>query len=716
MANLKNRQQIHVRSFNRGQFSGVEQSTIPEGGATSLTNVLINELGRAKQREGLTRRGDTPASLNSHWTFDASSAVDDVGSNDGTAVDVTYVDGKFGKCASFNGSSSKITVTVDTTLDANSLGDFTLRAWVYVDSDGENSVGRIIDKWSGTKVGYRLWVHSESASTVKVSWEVGYGTTNALIVSTTTISTGAWHKIEAIHQTDKSLDLYLDGAVATYATDTQGVGTIGDDSAVDFTIGNETAAAAKTFDGEIDDVRLYSAARTAAQLDLSKIYGLARFRVPGTIDRLYRIRSTTLERLDDNFLDYTSIDTGFTTDKDTNFVTGRASDGTYRLFIGNGTDNVHSMTTGEVVTDEGDTNTDCPKTSQFEWHDNRLFAINSTGDINYSDVLDGQTFDRSTNIFRNRTPAKALKSFKEKELIIYLTKGIQVLNTTGAIPLTDWSMNLLNESVEFNSPRTVANIGNDQIFLARDGVRILSRTAFDKIQTGIISQPIQDIIDTINQDAISAACGWFVNNRYILSIPTGSNTANDTTVIWDALAAKISGDNSNGWTVLNSDDWNISVFSEMEFSDGVLSLVAGDNRDLSLVYQVLAGNTDNGKTITSEVIGIDHTIDRVTDAIWDPVQIVAHGNTSSTITVSAEVDRVGFTELGTLDISGNIPNLPIALPFALGGSARADKVYRSKQIGRGQTARVKMSHDTYNVQPTYVEYSIYARQLNPRIG
>ena len=714
MALLTNRESLRVQSFNSGQFSGFEPTSVPDNSASELNNILISKLGQAEQRSGLLKRGDNPTTLISHWTFDASSSVDDVGSNDGTDTDVSYVDGKFGKAASFNATTSKIVVSADTSIDANSVGTFGLSAQIFVDSDGENDVGRIFAKWSGANVGYRLCVHSESSSTVKVSWEVGYATTNALIISTTTISTGAWHRIVAVSNADKSLDLYFDGAIATYATDTTGSGTVGDDSSVDLTIGNETAAAAKTFDGEIDDVRFYNSARTDAEIDLSRTWGLTRFRVPGTIDRVYRVRSDSLERLDDDFKGWTVIDSGFTTDTETNFVVGRASDGTYRLFIGNGTENVHSMTTGEAITDEGNTNTDPPRTSQFDWHDNRLFAINSNGDINFSDILDGQTFDRNTNIFRTKNPAKAVKSFKEKELIIYLTKGIQVLSTSGATPLTDWALTIINEDVEFNSPRSVVNVGNDQIFLAKDGVRVLSRTTFDKIQTGLISQPIQDIIRSINQDAIDKACAWFVNNRYILAIPTDSNTENDTVLIWDALAAKISGDLQNGWTVIPSGTWTPAVFAEMEFSDGNIDLVMGDNRTLSLVYQALNLKTDNGETIVSIVTGMDHTIENATDGIWDPVQTTAHSGTSSTIEVFIEVDRKGFSSLGTIDISENVPNLPIALPFALGSSARARKLFRSKLIGRGRTCRIRMKHNTYNESPVFVEYTLWVRPLRVR--
>lgn len=719
MALLKNRKPIRVQSFNRGQFSAGEPTTVPENAASGLNNLLINELGQAEQRGGLTRQGDNPDALVSHWTFDDSSSVDDKGSNDGTDTDIIYVDGKFGKAAEFNGASSKIVVAADSTIDVDTIGSLTVSAFVNPNTDGENDVGRIVDKTDDRAtptLGYVLNIQEESTGTFKIRFFVKYdGAADAEVITSTTIATDTLTKIEAVLNADDSIDIFINGVKASYGTDTSGVGSPVDDSGQDLVIGNNDGDDA-TFDGIIDDVRIYNTPRAAADVQLSKVWGLTRFRVAGTIDKLYRIIGASLQGLDADFKAWSDIDTGFTTGKETNFVKGRASDGTFRLFIGNATDNVHSMTTGEAVTDEGNTNADPPRTAQFEWHDNRLFAIDADGNINYSDILDGQTFDRTVNKFRLKNKAKAIKSFKEKELIVYLTKGIQVLNTTGAIPLTDWVLNLFNEEAEFNSPRTVANAGDDQIFLAKDGVRLLSRTQFDTTQSGLISQPIQDVIDSINVDAIDKAVGKFVNNRYILAIPTGTSSDNNTVVIWDSLAARIANDLRNGWTVIPAGTWTPSMFEEFEFGDNEISLVAGDNRALSLVYQALGDsvNTDNGATIVSEIISIDHTIDRVSDAIWDPIQIVAQSGVATTIQVLLEVNRTGFTAINTLALTGSAPVLPIALEFNLGGTARARGLFRSKLVGRGRTCRVKILHNTYNKRPTFVEYTLFARTLNPR--
>lgn len=704
-----NRVPIRVRSFNSGQNSSAEPTLSAE--PSVLENTIITDLGQAEQRKGLTRVGDNPDSLISLWTFDASDSTDDKASNDGTDTAVTYVDGKFGKCASFNGTTSKITVSADTTIDVNSMGPFRISAWVYVDSDGENDEGRIVDKFSGSDVGYKLYVHGESSSTVKLTFEVGFDTTNAKVVTSTTMSTGAWHKVDAVFNSDDSVDIYIDGALASYSTDTTGSGSVNDDSAVDLIIGNNTGQT-RTFDGEIDDFRVYDGTFTVDDIELKQIRGMTRFK-SGATDLLLRIKNTDLQKLSADFKSWTNIDTGFTADKTTNFV--QADD---KIFVLNDTDNVHSMDTGETVTDEGNTNTDPPRALYGEWANNNRFFILDGDLVYFSDALDPQTYDRANNLFRVRKGSRGvgrwLKMFKEFELIIYMDESIHVLDMNGSTPLTDWNLKPLSITVGCPAGRTVQDIGNDHIFLARDGVRLLSRTPFDKLQVGVISERIQDIIDGINWDSIGTACSWFEDNKYILSVPTGTSAIPDRTVIWDSIAAKKMGDPAMGWTVLPKDDWCLSVFSTFEFGDNLLTVVAGDSRDLSLTYKVLSGNTDNGQAITQRIIGAEIDFgDRVSKKIFDPLQVIAHGGSDSTYTVELELDRKGSVQVGTLSTTGALIT-PFTTPATTGSGGRKEKTMRTKRLGRGNTARVTIKHEAYNKRPTFVEYTLYARNLQGR--
>ena len=147
-------------------------------------------------------------------------------------------------------------------------------------------------------------------------------------------------------------------------------------------------------------MRIYDGTFAVDDIEIDIIKGITRFHVGSTLDKVYRIKNTDLQALDTDFKGWSNIDAGFSADTTTNFV--QAKD---MLFILNGTDNVHTMDSGESVTDEGNTNADPPRTQYGEWaENNRLFLSGSKTQADrdivwFSDSLDPQTFDRSLNRF-----------------------------------------------------------------------------------------------------------------------------------------------------------------------------------------------------------------------------------------------------------------------------------------------------------------------------
>lgn len=718
-----NRIKERTTDLSGGQNSGSEPSTLLANQAELITNSTISEKGKAKQRKGLARVGDNPDTLISHWTFDNSTVVDDKEDNDGTASAITYVAGKFGKAASFNGTTSIITVAADTTIDVNSMGAFRISVWVYVDSDGENDEGRIVDKMAGTDVGYRLFVKSQSGSTVIIDFEVGDTGANTRIVTSTTMSTGAWHKIDAIYNTDRSGDVYIDGAIASYTTDTTGATATGDDSANALIIGNRLAED-RCFDGEIDDLRIYDGTFTADDLELKTILGMTVYVVGSTYNKPIRAKDTSIQELNSNFKTWDNI-TGLTTltaGLTTNFV--QAND---RMFILNGTDNVFSIDSSLTVTDEGNTNTDPPRSTIGEWAtNNRLFLSGSLTVADrdivwFSDSIDPQTFARSTNRFLVRSGQGGkitwLKMFKEFELIIYKNDSIFVLNMDGTTPLTDWGLKPLSISVGCPAGRTVADIGNDHIFLANDGVRLLSRTTFDKLKVGVISDPIQDIIDDINQDAIQNSVGWFEDGLYILGVPVGTSSTPNRFMIWDSVAAGRNQDPNTGWTTIPVDTWNLSCMTSFGFGDNIKTIIGGEARALLLSYKVLSGNHDNGSAIIQTIVTREHDFkDPFVEKIIDPIQAVSQPSTNGIYAVSIDPDRSGFQSIGQMIISGSALETPFTTPQTT-VSFNEDSInnFRTKFMGRCNSARLKFVNSVYNTNPIFMEYTIHAKGYEGRI-
>lgn len=717
------RAKINQIDFTGGQNSGDDPATLKPNQASLIENSYITQVGKLEQREGLTLVGDNPATLISKWTFDNSTAVDDKEDNDGTATSVTYVEGKFGKCASFNGTTSSISVPADTTIDAVSMGAFRISAWVYVDSDGENDEGRIVDKMAATDAGYRLFVKSQSGSTVILDFEVGDTGTNTRVVTSTTMSTGAWHKVDAIYNTDRSGDIYLDGAICSYSTDTTGATATADDSANVLYFGNR-AAGDRCFDGEIDDIRIYDGSFTADELEIKPILGITRYSVGTTYDKPIRAIDTKIQELNSNFLTWDNI-TGLTTltaGLTTNFIQGLD-----RLFILNGTDNVFSIDSSLTVTDEGNGNTNFPKTTFAEWTaNNRMFASGSLTQANrdivwFSDALAPQTWNRTTNLFKVRSGGGGkvtwLKMFKEFELIIYKNDSIFVLNMDGATPLTDWTLKPLSVVVGCPAGRTVQDIGNDQIYLANDGVRLLSRTTFDKLRVGVISDPIRDIIESINQDAIQNSVGFFENGKYLLGVPVGTSTIPNQWMIWDSFSAVRNNEPNGSWTTIPTDTWNMSCMTSFGFGDNLKTIVGGDARSLSLCYKVLSGNTDNGETIVQNIITKEQDFgEPFARKVFDPVRFTAETGSDGNYNYSIDIDNVGFSSIAsTGTLSGSLQT-PFTTPATTGGSEANNSSFRSKFAGKGSAARLKITNSVYNKRPTFIEYELFARGYNGRIS
>lgn len=471
--------------------------------------------------------------------------------------------------------------------------------------------------------------------------------------------------------------------------------------------------------GKVEQRLGITAIDNASSTSGSTILGLTRYKVGDTVDNVYRMIGSSLQKMDATYDGWTNIDTGFTSGVACNFV--QAKD---LLFILNGTDNVHTMNSSESITDEGDTNADPPKGTVGEYMpNNRLFIAGLSADasrdiVYYSDTLAPQTFDRSVNQIPVRQGTAGaitqLKAFRQDELIIYKDDSIFILNTRGASPLTDWELNIVHPDIGCPAGRTVASLGDEHVFLAKEGksvsVRLLSRTQFDKTRAGVISEPIQDVLETVNLDAVSNSCAFFWDNKYVLAVPVSTNTTPNKVLIWDSIAAKNNGRVNSGWTTVSTDTWNPSVFTQYEFTDRQLTLMFGEAQNLSRVYKAFNGTTDNSTAIELRVDSFEHAIDYVQKAVWGPLFVVADSGDIARLVISASGDGNAFTQIGTMDIDLGVGvDLPVTLPVDFtAGIKKGTKFLQTKRLGRSRTIRLKFLHNTSGSGVTLNEYTIYA--------
>lgn len=456
----------------------------------------------------------------------------------------------------------------------------------------------------------------------------------------------------------------------------------------------------------------------------NKILGLFHFNAGTTLDTLIRARATKIQKIATNFSDWEDITglTSLTTGLTTNFA--QALD---KCYILNGTDDVYSIDSSyTVVQHDGTDNTKFPRTTLAEWAtNNRMFASGSLTDslrdyVWFSNSIDPTTWSQSTNVFKVRSgnigKVTWLKMFKEFELIIYKNDAIYVLNMDGATPLTDWTVKPLSTVIGCPAGRTVQDIGNDHIFLANDGVRLLSRTTFDKLRVGVISDPIRDIIDNINQDAIETSNAWFENGFYILNVPTGTSAVPDRTLIWDSIAANRNGDPNSAWTTVPKGTWNFNCMSSFGFGDNVKTFVSGTSESLSLCYKVLNGTTDNGTAIVQRIVTRQQDFEEpFLQKIFDPSQFIADGDADGVYLIEANVDDAGWVTVGTITITGSLQT-PFNTPQTTSVALNSDESFRTKFVGKGKYIQFRITNSESGDVPTFLEYTTYARPYIGRIS
>ena len=211
--------------------------------------------------------------LQAHFYLDTDSTDQSDNSNDGTDATITYTTGKISGSASFDGADSKITVSDHTSIQDIFDSGGTVSAWIYPDSDGEGSEGRIIDKSDAATEGYAIFLSDESAGVCKLTlWYAFDNTVGTWITTAREITIGAWNHIAIVYDNDavgNNPTVYVNGTSVNLTESSTPVGTRVTDVGNDSIIGNRSDDA-KTFDGEMEDIRVYDI--SLIESDIEDIY------------------------------------------------------------------------------------------------------------------------------------------------------------------------------------------------------------------------------------------------------------------------------------------------------------------------------------------------------------------------------------------------------------------------------------------------------------
>ena len=209
------------------------------------------------------------------WKMDETSgltAADSSGNgNDGdlhNMVGNEWASGVLGGALEFDGNNDHVLVSQDSSI--NDLDDLTLSAWVYLDSYGENTRGRILQKYSSL-----LWYidHDQKYQFEYCRW----GTDGKWKTDDGTILTGQWYHLAVTYDSSSTANdpvLYIDGA-SVNVNEVQAPAGSKSSESDDLYIANNPSDT-RAFDGRIDDVRIYNCTLSAAEI--AKLANILRYR------------------------------------------------------------------------------------------------------------------------------------------------------------------------------------------------------------------------------------------------------------------------------------------------------------------------------------------------------------------------------------------------------------------------------------------------------
>jgi len=171
----------------------------------------------------------------------------------------------------FDGTDDMATTTNASLIDFNEglQNGFTIGAWVYVNSDGENDVGQIFQKGASTY----FRVDSQASGRVDLEASLDLATADATLNIASAIPINEWHHV-AVSWTDDSDDeitIWIDGV--NRGSSTNGSGAPAADT-FDLKIGGDGGA---NFDGQMDEFKIFNFELTDALVKSVMNDGAVRF-------------------------------------------------------------------------------------------------------------------------------------------------------------------------------------------------------------------------------------------------------------------------------------------------------------------------------------------------------------------------------------------------------------------------------------------------------
>jgi len=214
-------------------------------------------------------RVEASSGLVGSWSFNegtGTSVHDSSGNgNNGTLMNApVWSTGKYGDALTFDGIYDYVEIPHNETLTSS---NFTIEAWIYLNSDVVGTQARIVSKQETISKSYSFGIFGKGyggSAGNQLLLSIGNGTTWWNFLSTTHLSNQTWYYVAGTHEGTNS-KIYIDGQLdkngttSTQTTNNTGVLTIG--------CQKQTGTGASFFfNGTIDEVEIYNRALSQQEI------------------------------------------------------------------------------------------------------------------------------------------------------------------------------------------------------------------------------------------------------------------------------------------------------------------------------------------------------------------------------------------------------------------------------------------------------------------
>ena len=240
---------------------------------TSLSVIFVSAFPSSYSNlSDTSNRGPLPTANGiAVWSFNAGSGTGSIPDNTGHGYQLTFpgspnnpswTAGRFRYGLSYDGAGDKLTSTWDSPFDMGT-SDFTVEAWIKRSTTGSTDT---IVGHSSSNDGWVLRVASDNRLQLRLRYTISGNTIEDNAYSTSTIGTSMTFLSAVADYTGGSrwaVTLYING-VADGGTQSLGIGDIS--GSANLGAGASSSSSTGTFGGMIDELGVYSIAKTSSQI------------------------------------------------------------------------------------------------------------------------------------------------------------------------------------------------------------------------------------------------------------------------------------------------------------------------------------------------------------------------------------------------------------------------------------------------------------------